>query len=48
MSRWNLPKATWPMLTKYVEESIDRIKLIPENYVRLIKLIKTVAKKSMT
>jgi len=47
MPRWNLQKAKWSVYTKYVEENINRIKPIPENYARFIKLIKTAAVKSI-
>lgn len=47
MPRWNLRKANWSEYTKYVEENINRIKPLPDNYVRFIKQIKTAAMKSI-
>lgn len=47
MPRWNLRKANWSEYTKYVEENINRIKPISDNYVRFIKLIKTATMKSI-
>lgn len=47
MPRWNLRKANWSEYTKYVEENINRIKPILDNYIRFIKLIKTAATKSI-
>lgn len=43
MARWNLRKAIWPNFTKYMEENINRIPPIPENYLRFVKLIKKAA-----
>jgi len=43
MPRWNLQKADWRMFTKYVEENINRIKILPQNYERFVKPIKKVA-----
>jgi len=48
MSRWNLRKAKWSVYKKYVEENINRIKPIPENYFKFIKLIKTAVEKSIS
>ncbi|KAL4153463.1 hypothetical protein QTP88_001296 [Uroleucon formosanum] len=47
MPRWNLRKANWTEYTKYIDENINQIKPIPENYIRFIKLIKTAARKSI-
>jgi len=43
ISRWNLWKARWPEYTKYMEDNINQIPPIPENYSRFIKLIKKAA-----
>lgn len=43
MPRWNLRKARWADYTKYMEENINRIPPIPENYSRFVKLIKKAA-----
>lgn len=47
MKRWNLRKADWNVYSTYIEENINRIKPIPENYLRFVKLLKTAAGKSM-
>jgi len=47
MKRWNLRKADWNVYSTYVEENINRIESIPENYHRFVKLLKTAAGKSM-
>lgn len=45
MPRWNIRKAAWPKYSKYVDDNINRIEPIPDNYSRFINLIKTAAKK---
>lgn len=41
--RWNLQKAKWAEYTKYMEDNINRIPPIPDNYLRFVKLIKKAA-----
>lgn len=36
-------KAKWPEYTKYMEDNINRIPPIPENYLRFVKLLKRAA-----
>jgi len=47
MLRWDLRKAAWPEYTKYVDDNINRINPIPDNYGRFINLMKRAAKKSI-
>lgn len=47
LNRWNLRKADWAKFTTYTEENINRIELIPSNYDRFTKSIKTAAGKAM-
>lgn len=47
MPRWNLRKAAWFEYTKYVDDNINRIEPISDNYGRFINIIKSAAKKSV-
>ncbi|KAL4092463.1 hypothetical protein QTP88_026964 [Uroleucon formosanum] len=47
LQRWNIRKANWSAYSKYVEDNINRIEPLPENYYRFVKLIKSAACKSI-
>jgi len=47
LPRWNIHKADWEKFKQFIEENINRIDPIPENYRRFTKLIKSAAVKNI-
>jgi len=47
MQRWNVRKPDWNIFRTYVEENVNHIDPITNNYEHFVKLLKTAAGKAM-
>jgi hypothetical protein len=47
LTRWNMRKANRDSYSKYIEDNINRIEPVQENYTRFINLLKAAATKSI-